>query len=454
MEYFIINRDDNKLSYKKSEDYIKNKTIFRKYSNLSKKIDKRDRKDKFLYDIFYIFPTRIIFTMLNSGGAASLQILNNCEDIYYKIFDLDINYNKRQTKKFKEGDEKFDNIIGTGFSEKIYKNVKNWNKEKMEGFLLKYNILKFCALFEILNKGGSYIFDIINYCCNSTIDLLYLCLILFKSVTIYFGRYIYCNNFDPLISKNEVSKLLDKSYIITPKNKLDELEKYLQKTFTYNVEILNYYNDGKYEILDNIYYNEYINYINKISSFIDDKNYMKDIMIDFKKFYLTLPKHPKVYNENSKKLIKIKAGIGNPESKYLEKILKSKNLKKCMEIGLAFGVSALTILGAIYKRGGTLVSIDPNQSKKDKWNNMGKKLIENAGLGKYHTIIEDKSYNAMPELLKKEAGTFDFIFIDGWHTFDYTLIDFFYADKLLKIGGFIVIDDALHRGVEKNIKIY
>lgn len=37
MEYFIINRDDNKLSYKKSEDYIKNKTIFSKYSNLSKK---------------------------------------------------------------------------------------------------------------------------------------------------------------------------------------------------------------------------------------------------------------------------------------------------------------------------------------------------------------------------------------------------------------------------------
>ena len=63
---------------------------------------------------------------------------------------------------------------------------------------------------------------------------------------------------------------------------------------------------------------------------------------------------------------------------------------------------------------------------------MGKKLVENAGLGKYHTIIEDKSYNAMPELLK-EAGTYDFIFIDGWHTFDYTLIDFFMPINYLKL---------------------
>ncbi len=46
----------------------------------------------------------------------------------------------------------------------------------------------------------------------------------------------------------------------------------------------------------------------------------------------------------------------------------------------------------------------------------------------------------------------DFIFIDGWHTFDYTLIDFFYADKLLRKDGIILIDDALHKGVEKFVK--
>jgi hypothetical protein len=48
---------------------------------------------------------------------------------------------------------------------------------------------------------------------------------------------------------------------------------------------------------------------------------------------------------------------------------------------------------------------------------------------------------------------FNFLsFVDGWHTFDYTLIDFFYGDKLLRIGCYIVIDDALHQGVEKTLK--
>ena len=67
-------------------------------------------------------------------------------------------------------------------------------------------------------------------------------------------------------------------------------------------------------------------------------------------------------------------------------------------------------------------------------------------------LIEKKSYEAMPELLKKEEENFDFIFIDGWHTFDYTLVDFFYADKLLRKGGIIIIDDATHLGVKKCLK--
>ena len=51
--------------------------------------------------------------------------------------------------------------------------------------------------------------------------------------------------------------------------------------------------------------------------------------------------------------------------------------------------------------------------------------------------------------VKKDSDKFDLIFIDGWHTFYYTLVDFFYSNLLLKIGGMIIIDDALHAGVAK-----
>ena len=97
-----------------------------------------------------------------------------------------------------------------------------------------------------------------------------------------------------------------------------------------------------------------------------------------------------------------------------------------------------------------LVSIDPFQ--KTQWNNNGIKLLTNSKLISRHKLIEKKSYEAMPELLKDNEGKFDFIFIDGWHTFDYTLVDFFYADKILRKGGIIAVDDAKHQGVAKCLK--
>jgi len=42
---------------------------------------------------------------------------------------------------------------------------------------------------------------------------------------------------------------------------------------------------------------------------------------------------------------------------------------------------------------------------------------------KRHKLYEKKSYVALPLLIKKKLK-FDFIFIDGFHTFDYTLIFF------------------------------
>ena len=36
-----------------------------------------------------------------------------------------------------------------------------------------------------------------------------------------------------------------------------------------------------------------------------------------------------------------------------------------------------------------------------------------------------------------------FAFIDGWHLFDHTLIDFFYVDQMMEIGGVIVFDDVI-----------
>jgi hypothetical protein len=41
----------------------------------------------------------------------------------------------------------------------------------------------------------------------------------------------------------------------------------------------------------------------------------------------------------------------------------------------------------------------------------------------------------------------DLAYIDGWHTFDYVLLDFFYVDKMLRRGGVVGFNDAGWRSV-------
>jgi len=66
-------------------------------------------------------------------------------------------------------------------------------------------------------------------------------------------------------------------------------------------------------------------------------------------------------------------------------------------------------------------------------------------------LIEEPDYLALPKLLS--AGSkIDFSYIDGWHTFDYALLDFWYIDKILNINGAVAFNDCGLRSVNKVIK--
>ena len=44
-------------------------------------------------------------------------------------------------------------------------------------------------------------------------------------------------------------------------------------------------------------------------------------------------------------------------------------------------------------------------------------------------------------MAEEGEGTYDLVFIDGKHTFDFALVDFFYADLLVRVGGYVAFDD-------------
>jgi predicted O-methyltransferase YrrM len=119
-----------------------------------------------------------------------------------------------------------------------------------------------------------------------------------------------------------------------------------------------------------------------------------------------------------------------------------------LEIGMAFGVSSLAILTALREIGqtGKLITIDPNQTTD--WKSCGRTAVARAGLSDRHELIEGFDYSVLPRLLDSSLKI-DFAYIDGWHTFDYTLLDWWYADKMLRSGGIIAFNDCGFPAVEK-----
>jgi len=146
------------------------------------------------------------------------------------------------------------------------------------------------------------------------------------------------------------------------------------------------------------------------------------------------------------KAFKLESNVDTEEGALLAGLIEKNKPAHTIEIGCAQGLSSLFICDALQKTTrGQHTIVDPYQSTY--WKGAGVANLQKAGLDNYE-LIEKGSELALPELYA--AGKkFDFAFIDGWHTFDHTLIDFFYLSKMLNTGGIIIIDDVGMRSINK-----
>jgi predicted O-methyltransferase YrrM len=129
-----------------------------------------------------------------------------------------------------------------------------------------------------------------------------------------------------------------------------------------------------------------------------------------------------------------------PQGHTLHCIVLEHRLDLTLEIGLAFGGSALFICNAHQRKGtGHHYAIDPFQI--DSFDGVGQALIRKAGLGAYLQWLPTPAQTALPAL-RTTGMTFDLIYIDGDHGVTAVLSDFLHANALLKTGGFLALDDS------------
>lgn len=138
----------------------------------------------------------------------------------------------------------------------------------------------------------------------------------------------------------------------------------------------------------------------------------------------------------------LQASMRPGEYECLRGILRDLRPSRTLEIGMATGGSTIEICRCVQEfEGARHVAIDPFQSSPTGWKGKGIERVKEAGFESIVEVIEDFDYLALPQLIR-DGRRFDFILIDGWHSFDYTLVDFFFADLLLERGGVLAIHDT------------
>lgn len=124
--------------------------------------------------------------------------------------------------------------------------------------------------------------------------------------------------------------------------------------------------------------------------------------------------------------------------------LIAHRLPRVLELGFAHGTSTCYLAAAVDELGpdGHVLTIDVSAAA-DRSPNIHQ-LLEKTGLsGRVRPVFAERSFTwELMKLLEQDPRPrFDFIYLDGGHTWDVTGYGFFLADLLLEPGGWLLFDD-------------
>jgi predicted O-methyltransferase YrrM len=145
-------------------------------------------------------------------------------------------------------------------------------------------------------------------------------------------------------------------------------------------------------------------------------------------------------------------GVGGGTSlqrgQEIYEFVREHRLAECLELGFAHGVSSVWIGAALEANGaGQLTCVDIQSAREREPS--AQQLLEKAGLTHRATLnFEETSYTFFLQRLLRDRlrdgrvePLYDFIFLDGAHTWDTDALAFLIVDRLLKPGGWLLLDD-------------
>jgi predicted O-methyltransferase YrrM len=139
--------------------------------------------------------------------------------------------------------------------------------------------------------------------------------------------------------------------------------------------------------------------------------------------------------------------ISPAKGEYLFRLVRERRPERTLEIGFAYGVSTLFIAEALRRNGrGHHIVIDPYEHSR--FDGLGLRHIEEAGLAQWITFVEEPAELYLPRLVREDVRI-DFAFNDSDHLFDHVIAEFLFLARLLRVGGLLVFDDSGLPGVAR-----
>jgi predicted O-methyltransferase YrrM len=136
-----------------------------------------------------------------------------------------------------------------------------------------------------------------------------------------------------------------------------------------------------------------------------------------------------------------RVSIPESDGDALRDLLLAENARVVIEIGLAYGSSALAIAEALVSvgsDGAAHVIIDAFQ---DHFHDVGWNTIVATGLTGVCSLLRERSQLTLARLVADGVGA-DAAFVDGSHIFHNVFVDLVFLRELVRPGGLIILDDC------------
>lgn len=140
------------------------------------------------------------------------------------------------------------------------------------------------------------------------------------------------------------------------------------------------------------------------------------------------------------------------DADVLRDLLIAEDARVVIEIGLAYGSSALAIAEALVAgdRGAVHLIIDAFQ---DEFHDAGWNAIVAAGLTDVCSLVRERSQLALPRLVR-DGLVVDAAFVDGSHVFHNVFVDLFFLCELVRPGGLVILDDCRWPSVATAVRYF